>query len=337
MKVVMGMGSMICHFLSFWSWREPAGVASGIALLSVVFTMCWPESPSFYAAKGRFKECKKTFTWLHGSSFEKKKELAELITAQMKLIKIKRAKKDGNRFKVFFKTFLERSFQKALLLALLITLVLDTCGRYYIVAFIIQIMVKLVGDGHAVYYSIAVDIITIFALTISCFLVRYVNRRTILFLFGSINVLLMFSITFALFLQYKYEFFANIVWLSPFLLLLQNFVVNVSVIPICFALLGEVFPLEYRGIGSLTSGLMFCLFYGVNIKATPIMLQDLGLGGTYATYGSCLAVFLVMLYFTVPETKNRTLQEIEDEMKGVERNVDVHDALMKLKTDTAGP
>lgn len=46
------------------------------------------------------------------------------------------------------------------------------------------------------------------------------------------------------------------------------------------------------------------------------MFRSMGLGGVYAVYGTLIAMALVACWFLLPETKGRTLQEIEEHFRG---------------------
>ncbi|XP_045518648.1 uncharacterized protein LOC123710655 [Pieris brassicae] len=59
-----------------------------------------------------------------------------------------------------------------------------------------------------------------------------------------------------------------------------------------------------------------------DIRATPeevSWIYKLGVGGMFAIFATCLLVCVIGLYFTLIETKDRTLQDIEDEIKGIKR------------------
>nr|XP_049705650.1 facilitated trehalose transporter Tret1 [Helicoverpa armigera] len=75
----------------------------------------------------------------------------------------------------------------------------------------------------------------------------------------------------------------------------------------------------YKGIGSCISGVVFTLLYTLTLKLTPLLIDSIGVGGTYGVYGFSVCGCLVLLYFVVPETKDKTLQQIEDGIKGVKR------------------
>ena len=80
--------------------------------------------------------------------------------------------------------------------------------------------------------------------------------------------------------------------------------------PISWLLVGEMFPLEYRGLGSsLTTAFSYiCAFVGV--KTFVDLQEGLGLHGTFWTYAIISALgFLFALVF-VPETKGIDLDEM---------------------------
>lgn len=86
---------------------------------------------------------------------------------------------------------------------------------------------------------------------------------------------------------------------------------SLGINPISWLLVGEIFPLEYRNIGpSVTTGFSYiCSFAGV--KTFVDMRENIGLSGTFWTY-AVLSVFgLIFSLIFVPETKGRTLDEME--------------------------
>ncbi|CAG5037887.1 unnamed protein product [Parnassius apollo] len=94
--------------------------------------------------------------------------------------------------------------------------------------------------------------------------------------------------------------------------ILMDWVANLGCTPIPLALLGEVLPLAHRGSGSAVAGLVMSLIMVVALQITPYLLESVKVYGTFTVFGSAMGLSLVTLYFILPETKDRTLQEIED-------------------------
>ena len=86
--------------------------------------------------------------------------------------------------------------------------------------------------------------------------------------------------------------------------------------PITWVLISEIFPNRIRGTAvSLAVSSLWIACFALTISFKPIKTA-LGTGGTFWLYGGiCLVGFLVMLR-SVPETKGRSLEEIERQFKG---------------------
>lgn len=55
-----------------------------------------------------------------------------------------------------------------------------------------------------------------------------------------------------------------------------------------------------------------CLFWAAVLSISfPIMLADLGVVGSFSFYAGLNVVALVMIFFWLPETKQRTLEELD--------------------------
>lgn len=100
-------------------------------------------------------------------------------------------------------------------------------------------------------------------------------------------------------------------WIPVILLVTYVALLPLELTPISWLLCGELFPRKFRGLDSgLTSGFGFTRFFVV-IKTMPAMIELIKPEGTFAIYGSVALIGTGALYFVLPETKNKTLQEIQ--------------------------
>ncbi|XP_072946149.1 facilitated trehalose transporter Tret1-like [Epargyreus clarus] len=320
-KGCVAVGSLICHSLVLiCSWRQIAGIATSFYIVALLLTFLWTKSPPFLAMKGKYEECDRAYTYLNGNTVKSRRELEDLISAQRKIREEERIADKNNKLLQICKKCTRKDFLKPFFIITVLTIIIDSGGRYYNVAYIVQIITDITGDDSvAIYCSIGLDILSMMASWSSTYIITKFTRRAILFSCGYLSVTLMFLISFIVYLSSN-NMATNVVWLTPCVILINSFIVNLGVIPICFTVSGEVFPLEHRGIGTTASGIVFTLLYAITMKCTPIMMEDTGIEGTYGIYGVCLLICLVISHFILTETKDKTLQEIEDEMKGIERD-----------------
>ena len=87
------------------------------------------------------------------------------------------------------------------------------------------------------------------------------------------------------------------------------FAVGLGAIP--WLIIGEIFPPESRGLGcSIATAVNWSMSFVVT-KTLGAMQTTVGLSGVFWFYGGCLMVGLYFVYFCVPETKGRSLEDIQ--------------------------
>ncbi|XP_045507292.1 facilitated trehalose transporter Tret1-like isoform X1 [Colias croceus] len=313
--VAVCLGNTVIHILGYFlHWRTIAllGVVPHAVALTIIIT--WPESPAWLASKKRFEESEKSFLWLRGNSESSRREFDELIRAQKeRMSEIPMNLTMKTRIKEFFKKFTRRDFIKPLIIIIFSATLLETCGRHIFPAYALQIIAAVTGNKmNSFYYTLAIDIIITTSATLSSILVKLLKRRTLLFGTAFPAIIVLFCACLYLFLVAQGVISATRTWIPIMLFVLYFILANLGCTPIPLALLGEVFPLAHRGSGSLISGFALSLLLMFALQVTPYLLVSVKVYGTFAFFGTLMAISLITLHFILPETKDKTLQEIED-------------------------
>lgn len=309
------MGAMTMHIISqYFHWRTNALVTLVPIVIALLITCTWPESPAWLAANHRYRKSQETFYWLRGDSEESRREIEHVIKVQRATrIKQKISLSCCEKSSTFLKKLLRKDFWKPSLIMMLATAVLESSGRHIFPAYALQIMPYITGEkSNWFYYTLAIDIIFTASGVFASVLIKIINRRTLLFSsgFAAVGVLMTFCLY--LFLASKDIIVDDNQWIPISLLVLYFILANLGCAPIPLALVGEVFPLEHRGSGSTLSGVWIAICLLAGLKSTPHLLVNIGVCGFFFVYGCIMAVALFILYFIMPETKDRTLQEIEN-------------------------
>ncbi|MEI8291245.1 MAG: sugar porter family MFS transporter [Verrucomicrobiota bacterium] len=87
-----------------------------------------------------------------------------------------------------------------------------------------------------------------------------------------------------------------------------------TIAPMCWVVLAEIFPNRIRGAAMATA--VFALWFG-NFTLTyafPTMLAKLGAAGTFWIFSAICAVGFIFMKAKLPETKGKTLEQIEREL-----------------------
>lgn len=103
-------------------------------------------------------------------------------------------------------------------------------------------------------------------------------------------------------------------WVMPTLVLMAIACYAMSLAPIVWVVLSEIFPQQVRGTAMAISTLFLWIASFVLTYTFPLLNEALQASGTFLVYGIlCLAGFL-FIRFCLPETKGKTLEEIEAEL-----------------------
>ncbi|CAK1595625.1 unnamed protein product [Parnassius mnemosyne] len=308
------LGGMMIHILgNFCHWRTVALLSLFPYIISLIITFTWPESPAWLVSRKEFDKSEQAFYWLRGHSDEAEKELYELIKAQKDKPTVIKNSSFNEKVVDFLKKFTRKDFVKPVVIIALSGLLIETSCRHIFPAYASQIIGEVTGNkSQSFYYTLAIDIIITTSAIFSSVLVKMYKRRTLLFVTGFSALFVLFSVCTYLYLVSKAIISNNYTWIPISLFVLYFIFANLGCTPIPLALLGEVLPLAHRGSGSALAGLVMSIAILVALKITPYLLESVKVYGTFTVFGSAMGLTLVVMYFILPETKDRTLQEIED-------------------------
>lgn len=81
--------------------------------------------------------------------------------------------------------------------------------------------------------------------------------------------------------------------------------------PVPFVYSAEVFPLSHREVG-MAWAVATCFFWASVLTVSfPAILKAFGVVGSFCLYAGLNLIALVMIFLFVPETKQRTLEELD--------------------------
>ena len=113
----------------------------------------------------------------------------------------------------------------------------------------------------------------------------------------------------------------TISWLSILCIVLFNLIFALAWGPIPWLVMSEIFPLRARGPASSFATLANWTLAFVVTKTYDSMADTLSIQGVYWFYAGCCFVGFIFVYVLMPETKGKTLEEIEAlfDKKGYQR------------------
>lgn len=299
---VSNLGFLHHNLLGIRDWRWMLGSALIPAVILFIGSLILPESPRYLVESGKINEARDVLHELRKNTHEDPdKELSDIQ-------KIADQPKGGLKELTTFA-------RPAVIVAILLMLLQQLVGINSVIYFLPQVFIKGFGfaESNAIWISVGIGVVN-FVCTILAYLVMdKFNRRTIL-LFGSIVMAISIGILSVLNFTLSVQ---NAAIPTMILIAIYIFGFAVSWGPICWLMLGEIFPLNVRGVGNSIGSAANWIGNFIVSQFFLVLLSMFhnNIGGPFAvfTFFAILSIFFVI--YMVPETRGKTLENIEMEMR----------------------
>ncbi|XP_026731013.1 facilitated trehalose transporter Tret1-like [Trichoplusia ni] len=312
-------GIFFVHLIgSFLSWQQTALVCVFFPFVSLVMTIYSPESPSWLVTKGRHEDCRKVFHWLRGD--DEDEELEEMIHGRILFEKARISESYGrktNKIQDMISTIRKKEFYKPIILMMHAHVLVNFAGGTTMSAYSTLIIGMVMGpEVNAQFWMIFLGAQRFISNALAVFAINKFKRRTMMFATGGLSIFIQFALAAYVYFKQQGTLPYDALWIPVLLINLKFFAVATGMLPLPNVIGGEVFPLEYRSIGGTISLASFSATFFIVLKTFTGLVDSVGMHGTYMVYGGIISYCMVVIWILLPETKDRTLQQIEDEFRG---------------------
>ncbi|XP_013187156.1 uncharacterized protein LOC106132334 isoform X2 [Amyelois transitella] len=305
------LGGFIGNLLfTKFHWRVVALFGIIPTTLAALHPFFWIESPSWLASKGRFEECERNFRKLHGHGTSVDNELKLLIAVEKKkqIININGISEIEPVIKRLLRAARQKYFWKVGLLISILLATKAAVGKVSLGIYINTILIETVGRVNALLLSI-IEGSLIAGCCLSSFCMRQMTVRGLLFFSGYACVATMMTLSICIAFTLKEDILWQ--WVKVALLAIYFFIIHMGIFPICESLPTEVFPLDIKDVCTFLFSIVGAVIMFTSIKVLPSMMNLIGFQGIFALNAGIILLTLLYLWRFLPETKGRTLQEIE--------------------------
>lgn len=277
-----------------WRWMFYACAIPSVAFLLLTFFL--PESPRWLMKAGKAERAFPTLKKIGGEAY-----------AHEEMANIKATLDDVNE-KVDFKELFKHKFRNVLVIGLVLAVFQQWCGINTVFNYAEEIFTAAgYGVSDTLFNIVITGSVNLIFTLVAMFTVDKWGRKKLMVL-GSVGL----AITYLLLGSAFYFELKGIAVLS--LVILAIAIYAMSLAPIVWVILSEIFPNRIRGaaMALATFGLWIACF--VLTYTFPLLNQGLGAAGTFWVYAGICLIGFVFIAIKLPETKGKSLEEIENEL-----------------------
>lgn len=276
-----------------WAWRWMFWAENIPAILFFILAFAIPESPRWQAACGNRSTARKTLEKIGGPEFAE-----ETLVGMNNIL-------DNNGVNGNWKMLADPSVRRVLTIGIVLAVFQQWCGINVIFNYAHEIFSAAGYAVSDVLMNIVVTGITNVIFTIAAiYTVDRWGRRTLMFM-GSVGLAVIY---FLLGLGY----YCGISGLPMLLLVVLAIACYaMSLATVVWVVLSEIFPARMRGLAMAISTFFLWVACFLLTYTFPTLNETIGASGTFFLYGAiCFAGFLFIRSY-LPETKGKTLEELE--------------------------
>lgn len=286
---IAGAHELQWNVSSGWRWMFWAAAFPSFVFLVLSFFI--PESPRWYAVKGRKGEAEEILKRIGGDSCIVEESGESGAGESLRLLSGK-------------------SFRKILLLGCFIAFFQQWCGTNVIFNYAQEIFQNAGYDIDNTFINIVITGIANLVFTVvALFCVEKLGRR-FLMLLGASGLAVIYCV-----LGCSYHF----QWEGKFMVIMCVLAIAcyaMTLGPVTWVLISEIFPNRVRAVAVAIATFFLWIGSFSLTMSFPMLNTALGTSGTFWIYSTiCIIAFFIFIRF-LPETKGKSLEQLEDELVG---------------------
>jgi SP family sugar porter-like MFS transporter len=277
-----------------YGWRWMFGAETLPALIFFLLMFFVPESVRWLVKNGQTEKAEKILVRIGGE---------EYAVNQIKDVQLTVSRDDVGH--VNFKELLSPRILKLVGIGVFLSFLQQWSGLNVVIYYasdifqaagynLKEMMLNIVVIGGVMVLSVIVTMLTVDKL----------GRKTLL-LFGTSTMAIVYALI-------GYCFYSNYTGMVIVLLVLANVMFySITLAPLLWVVLSEIFPNRIRGAAMSIAALAHWVGNFSLTFTFPAIKENLGWANNFWLYGLICAVGFVVIWFILPETKGKTLEEIE--------------------------
>ncbi|MEJ5994978.1 sugar porter family MFS transporter [Pedobacter sp. Du54] len=277
------------------AWRWMFGLGTIPALVFLVGILWLPESPRWLLKDGQPEKAKEVLKRMGAEDF---------VETTLKAINKSLVGAPKQSYRAVF----EKSVRPAVILGITLAVFQQLCGINVVFNYTSTIFESVGANlDRQLFETVSIGVVNLVFTILAMWLVDKLGRRPLM-LMGSIGLSVLYVVL-AFMLQNSYS--AGLI--SIFVLLAIS-VYAISLAPVTWVLIAEIFPNKIRGAASSVAIVSLWTAYFILVFTFPILAKKLGTYGPFYLYSAICFLGFLFIRKKVKETKGQTLEELEENL-----------------------
>lgn len=278
-----------------WRWMFGAETIPALAFFLLMFFI--PESPRWLIKYNKQSDAEDILAKVGGPEY-----------AKVEVADIKNTLNSEEIENVRFKDLLEPKLMKVILLGIFLAVLQQWCGINVIFNYAQEVFDEAGFGVNDMFLSIVITgIVNLLATFIAIRTVDRIGRKWLMLL-GTGGLCLFYAL-----LGTGYYFNSTGIHML-FLIVISIACYAMTLAPITWVLISEIFPNRIRGAAMSVAVISLWIACTILTLTFPYLLEILGAHGAFWTFGAVCLVGFFVIYKRLPETKGKTLEQIEREL-----------------------
>ncbi len=275
------------------NWRWMLAVMGLPALFFFISLLFVPESPRWLVQKGKTEEAFGILSRINGS---------EKASTELRDIESSVHNEERGTYREVFSKELRPLLMIGVLLAIFQQMTGINSIMYYA-----PIIFQKIGSGtsSALMQTIAVGAVNLTFTIVSLKLIDRWGRKPLLIV-GAIGMVVSLAVIAIVFFTHHFEGYLILVFI---LIFIASFAVSIG--PVAWVVIAEIFPNKLRSKAMSVAIVTLWTFTFLVSLTFPVILDRLGGGAAFAIFGVMCLLLLFYVIFRLPETKGKSLEELE--------------------------
>lgn len=273
-----------------WRWMLGLGIIPGVLFMILLFTV--PESPRWLQKQGDSSRALRVLERLNGPT-EAKAQLEEINES---------IKRETGSLAALFRP----GFRIALVVGVVLGILQQVTGINAIMYYAPSIFQNTgAGTNAQLTETVIIGLVNLVFTIISLWLIDRVGRKVLLLIGAAVMAISLFIVGF----EFNSASPSSMLILTFILVFVAAFAISFG--PVVWLVISEIFPTRIRGRATaIASVALWAADYLVS-QSFPVLLSGVGPAKTFWMFGVMSILAFVFTISVVPETKGRSLEEIE--------------------------